>query len=105
MLPLIHVFPACGAAFKSCSLAGGQWGWAFEGSLGTLVLLLLSVLFLSVRVVVLLCCRLPEAPGPTDYGWKHQNYEQKEPFSLYMLIGCWEGAGYSNRELTEAIAF
>lgn len=90
-------------------------GWAFEGSTGTLVLLLLSVLFLSVRSVVLLSCRLPammcdfttgpEAPGPTDYGRKHQNYEQKEPFSLYMLIGCWEGTGYSNRELTEAIAF
>ena len=89
-------------------------GWAFEGSMRTLILLL-SVLFLSVRIVVLLSCRLPammcdsttgpEAPGPTDYRQKHQNYEQKETFSLYMLTSCWKGTGYSHKELTEAIAF
>lgn len=109
-LPLAHVFPACGAALKSYGLAGGQWGWDFEGNFRTLVFLLLSALFPSVRSVFLLCCRLPammsdfttdpEAPGPTDYGRKHQNYEQQEPFSLYGLTSC-----HSNRELTQAIVF
>lgn len=36
-LPLAHVFPACGAALKSYSLAGGQWGRDFEGNFRTLV--------------------------------------------------------------------
>lgn len=114
-LPLAHVFPACGAALKSYGLAGGQWGRDFEGNFRTLVFLLLSALFPSVRSVILLCCRLPammsdfttgpEAPGPTDDERKHQNYEQQEPFSLYVLISCWQGAGHSNRELTQAIVF